>query len=93
MAPRIKFSIEQIRNKARKDLLYLLEGVRGKKNVILDQSLVGPIGTIVKVATLQEYGVDKFFILENDNADTSQRNVVFISRGECGRHAETIAGL
>ncbi|PTD10262.1 hypothetical protein HYE67_007412 [Fusarium culmorum] len=91
MAPRIEFSIEQIRNKARKDLLYLLEGVRGKKNVILDQSLVGPIGTIVKVATLQEYGVDKFFILENDNADTSQRNVVFISRGECGRHAETIA--
>ncbi|KAM0241075.1 hypothetical protein ACHAPO_001877 [Fusarium lateritium] len=91
MAPRIEFSIEQIRNKARKDLLYLLEGVRGKKNVILDQSLVGPIGTVVKVATLQEYGVDKFFILENDNADTSQRNVVFISRGECGRHAETIA--
>ena len=67
--------------------------VRGKKNVVLDQSLVGPIGTIVKVATLQEYGVDKFFILENDNADTSQRNVVFISRGECGRHAEAIAGL
>ncbi|KAM0252058.1 hypothetical protein ACHAP5_001383 [Fusarium lateritium] len=91
MAPRIEFSIEQIRNKARKDLLYLLEGVRGKKNVILDQSLVGPIGTIVKVAVLQEYGVDKFFILENDNADTSQRNVVFISRGECGRHAESIA--
>lgn len=27
MAPRIEFSIEQIRNKARKDLLYLLEGV------------------------------------------------------------------
>ncbi|KAF4471208.1 lysine-specific histone demethylase 1, partial [Fusarium albosuccineum] len=37
------------------------------------------------------YGVDKFFILENDNVDTSQRNVVFIARGECGRHAETIA--
>ncbi|KAF4955486.1 hypothetical protein FGADI_4459 [Fusarium gaditjirri] len=91
MAPRIEFSVEQIRNKARKDLLYLLEGVRGKKNVVLDQSLVGPIGTIVKVAVLQEYGVDKFFILENDNADTSQRNVVFISRGECGRHSEAIA--
>ncbi|KAH7209251.1 Sec1-like protein [Fusarium oxysporum] len=91
MAPRIEFNVEQIRNKARKDLLYLLEGVRGKKNVVLDQSLVGPIGTIVKVAVLQEYGVDKFFILENDNADTSQRNVVFISRGECGRHAEAIA--
>lgn len=59
---------------------------------MFDRSLVGPIGTIVKVATLQEYGVDKFFILENNNVDASQRNVVFVARGECGRHAETIAG-
>lgn len=66
--------------------------VRGKKNVVLDRSLVGPIGTVVKVSTLQEYGVDKFFVLENDNADTSQRNVVFIARGECGKHATAIAG-
>ncbi|KAK7398216.1 Vacuolar protein-sorting-associated protein 33 [Neonectria punicea] len=91
MAPRTEFSTEQIRNKARKDLLYLLEGVRGKKNVVLDRSLVGPIGIIVKVAVLQEYGVDKFFILENNNVDTSQRNVIFIARGECGRHAEAIS--
>ncbi|KFH47998.1 Vacuolar protein sorting-associated protein 33A-like protein [Hapsidospora chrysogenum ATCC 11550] len=91
MAPRPEFSIEQVRNKARKDLLYLIEGVRGKKNVVLDRSLVGPIGIVVKVSTLQEYGVDKFFILENNNIDTSQRNVVFIARGECGRHAEAIA--
>lgn len=53
---------------------------------------MGPIGIIVKVAVLQEYGVDKFFILENDNVDTSQQNVIFIARGESGRHAETIAG-
>ncbi|KAH8175933.1 sec1 family protein [Sarocladium implicatum] len=91
MAPRTEFSTDTIRNKARKDILYLLEGVRGKKNVVLDRSLVGPIGTVVKVATLQEYGVQKFFILENDNVDASQRNVIFIARGECGRHAETIA--
>ncbi|KAK5990319.1 Vacuolar protein sorting-associated protein 33A [Cladobotryum mycophilum] len=91
MAPRTEFSTEQVRSKARKDLLYLLEGVRGKKNLVFDRSLVGPIGTIVKVATLQEYGVDKFFILENNNVDTSQRNVVFVARGECGRHAEAIA--
>ncbi|KAI9904679.1 hypothetical protein N3K66_001208 [Trichothecium roseum] len=91
MAPRTEFNPEQVRTKARKDLLYLLEGVRGKKNVVLDRSLVGPIGTIAKVSTLQEYGVDKFFVLENDNADASQRNVIFIARGECGRHAETIA--
>jgi len=46
----------------------------------------------VKVSTLVDYGVDKFFFLENKNADTSQRNVVFIARGECGCHAQAIAG-
>jgi hypothetical protein len=60
--------------------------------VVLDRSLVGPIGLVVKVTTLQEYGVDKFFILENDNVDASQRNVVFIARGEGGRHVQSIAG-
>ncbi|KAM3444019.1 hypothetical protein NHJ13734_001618 [Beauveria thailandica] len=91
MAPRIEFNTEQIRGKARKDLLYLLEGVRGKKNLVFDRSLVGPIGLIVKVATLQEYGVDKFFVLENNNVDASQHNVVFIARGECARQADAIA--
>jgi hypothetical protein len=66
--------------------------VRGKKNLIIERSLGGPIGTIVKVSELQDYGVDKFFFLENNNADTSQRNVVFVARGECARHAQTIAG-
>ncbi|KAK6067014.1 Lysine-specific histone demethylase 1A [Seiridium cupressi] len=91
MAPHVGFDTEQIRDKARKDLLYLLESVRGKKNLVIERSLAGPVGVVVKVSTLQEYGVDKFFFLENNNADTSQRNVVFMARGECARHAQTIA--
>ncbi len=59
---------------------------------MIEKSLAGPIGLIVKVSTLQDYGVDKFFFLENKNADTSQRNVVFIARGESARHAQSIAG-
>jgi len=66
--------------------------VRGKKNLVIERGLAGPIGVIVKVSTLHDYGVDKFFFLENDNTDTSQRNVVFIARGECARHAQAIAG-
>ncbi|KAH9994160.1 vacuolar protein sorting 33A-like protein [Xylariaceae sp. FL0662B] len=91
MAPHVGFNTEKIRDKARKDLLYLLEGVRGKKNLVIERSLAGPIGVVVKVSTLQDYGVDKFFFLENNNADTSQRNVVFMARGECARHAQSIA--
>ncbi|KAK6207407.1 Vacuolar protein-sorting-associated protein 33 [Pestalotiopsis sp. IQ-011] len=91
MAPHVGFDTEQIRDKARKDILYLLEGVRGKKNLVIEKSLAGPVGVVVKVSTLQEYGVDKFFFLENNNADTSQQNVVFMARGECAQHAQAIA--
>lgn len=59
---------------------------------MFDRSLLGPIGTIVQASTLQEYGVDKLFVLDNDNVDATQRNVVFIARGEGGKHAEKIAG-
>jgi hypothetical protein len=67
--------------------------VRGKKNLVLEQSLAGPIGILVKFSTLQDYGADKVFFLENGNADTSQRNVVFITRGESARNAQSIAGM
>jgi hypothetical protein len=59
---------------------------------VLEKSLAGPIGIFVKFSTLQDYGVDKVFFLENGNADVSQRNVVFIARGESARHAQSIAG-
>jgi hypothetical protein len=67
--------------------------VRGKKNLVLERGLAGPINLFVKFSTLQEYGVDKLFFLENGNADVSQRNVVFIARGESARHAQSIAGM
>lgn len=91
MAPHVAFDTDQVRDKARKDLLYLLEGVRGKKNLVIEKTLAGPIGLIVKVSILQDYGVDKFFLLESKNAGTSQQNVVFIARGECARNAQEIA--
>ncbi|KAH8814972.1 vacuolar protein sorting-associated protein-like protein 33A [Xylogone sp. PMI_703] len=91
MAPLAAFDTNQISKKAGKDLLSLLEGVRGKKNLVLERSLAGPIGIFVKFSTLQDYGVDKVFFLENGNADTSQRNVVFVARGEGGQNAKLIA--
>ena len=59
---------------------------------MIEKSLAGPLGVVVKASTLRDYGVENFFFLENENADTSQRNVVFVARGECGRHATAIAG-
>lgn len=82
MAPVTPLDAADITEKARRDLLLLLEGIRGKKNLVLEKALAGPLNLLVKFSTLQEYGVDKPFFLENDNIDSSQRNIVFLVRGE-----------
>ncbi|KAL8925091.1 MAG: hypothetical protein Q9172_002410 [Xanthocarpia lactea] len=92
MAPHPGMDTDAIKDKVRKDLLDLLEGVRGKKNLVIEQSLAGPIGLFVKFSTLQDYGVDKVFFLENDNLDASQKNVVFLASGEKANQCIAIAG-
>ncbi len=58
---------------------------------MLQRDLVGPIELLVKVSTLHEYGVDRIFFLENDNVDSSQRQVIFLARGEKPYQAQAIA--
>ncbi|KAL9102761.1 MAG: hypothetical protein Q9163_002123 [Psora crenata] len=91
MAPHPGIDTDQIREDARKDLLDLLDGVRGKKNLVIEKSLAGPIGLFVKFSTLQEHAVDKVFFLENDNVDTSQKNVIFLARGEKATQSIAVA--
>ena len=116
MAPHPGLDTEQIKEKARKDLLDLLEGVckahraramlirtflwltestqvRGKKNLVIEKPLAGLVGLFAKFSTLQEYGVDKVFFLENNNVDASQRNVIFLARGEKAQAPIAIAGM
>jgi hypothetical protein len=59
---------------------------------VLEKALAGPLNLLVKFSTLQEYGVDKPFFLENDNVDSSQRNIVFLVRGEKARTVIAVAG-
>lgn len=51
------------------------------------------MGLFVKFSTLQEYGVDKPFFLENHNIDSSQRNIVFVVRGENAKKIRMVAGM
>lgn len=60
--------------------------------MVLEKALAGPLNLLVKFSTLQEYGVDKPFFLENDNVDVSQRNIVFLVRGEKARTVMRVAG-
>ena len=61
--------------------------------MVLEKALAGPLNLLVKFSTLQEYGVDKPFFLENDNVDASQRNVVFLVRGEKAKTVVRVAGM
>lgn len=51
------------------------------------------MGLFVKFSELQDYGVHRVFYLENANTDSSQRNVVFLVRGEKARHVRIVAGM
>ncbi|KAH9815664.1 Vacuolar protein sorting-associated protein 33A [Teratosphaeria destructans] len=82
---------KEITDKARRDLLLLLEQVRGKKNLVIERALAGTIGLFVKFSELQQYGVDKVFFLENHNIDSSQRNIIFLVRGENAKKVRTVA--
>ena len=59
---------------------------------MVEKGLAGVVDLIVKYSTLQEYGVDQVFFLENANVDASQRNVVFLVRGEKPRQVQAVAG-
>lgn len=66
--------------------------VRGKKNLVIGRALAGPVGLFVKFSTLQEYGVDRVFLLENRNVDSAQRNVVFLINAEKATDVQATAG-
>lgn len=101
---------QEITDKARRDLLQLLETVgkwparktlrtlanrgqvRGKKNLVIQRSLAGTLGLFVKFSELQTYGVDKIFFLENHNVDQTQRNIIFLLRGDHAKTIQTVAG-
>ncbi|KAF2224957.1 Sec1-like protein [Elsinoe ampelina] len=91
MAPHVNVDTQEITEKSRRELLRLLESVRGKKSLVIQKSLLGPIGLFTKFSTLQEYGVEKLFVLENRNVETSQKNVVFLARGEKPKEVQAVA--
>jgi vacuolar protein sorting-associated protein 33A len=59
---------------------------------VLERSLAAPLGLYVKFSTLQEYGIDRVFFLENNNLDSSQKNVVFLARGDSTKNVTFVAG-
>lgn len=60
---------------------------------MLEKALAGILNLLVKFSTLQEYGVDRVFYLEQGNVGGGQRNVVFLARSERAEGVMRVAGM
>lgn len=59
---------------------------------MFSRDLPAIVGLFVGFSVLKEYGVEKVFVLENGNTDSSQRNVVYIANGENPTTVQAVAG-
>ncbi|XP_023288032.1 vacuolar protein sorting-associated protein 33A [Orussus abietinus] len=76
-----RVNIGLIQEQARKQLLDLLEKCDGKKTIIWDQSLAGPIGLVATYSLLQEHGLEKMYPLQGGQLPpTNVNNIIFITR-------------
>lgn len=76
-----KVDISLIQTAARTSLINLIEQCPGKKAIVWDNSLAGPVGLIAQYSILREHGVIKMFPLRSiPLPETDVDHVIFISR-------------
>ncbi|TPX46403.1 hypothetical protein SeMB42_g01870 [Synchytrium endobioticum] len=65
---------------AKKELIDVLDSVRGRKALVLDPSLSGPLSLVAEFSLLTEHGVDKIYHLQPGRVDTEARSIIYICR-------------
>ncbi|GAB5593515.1 Vacuolar protein-sorting-associated protein 33 [Umbelopsis nana] len=72
--------IAKLRDVIRKRLPELLDTVRGKKGLILDPQLTGPLSLIAEIPLLKDHGVEKIYHLDENTLDTDCKSLIYICR-------------
>ncbi|PVG00941.1 putative vacuolar sorting protein [Serendipita vermifera] len=65
---------------AKRTLTDALNSISGPKTLVLDPSLVGPLGLVIEVAALKQNGLEKMFWLEPGPLNAPTNNVVYLCR-------------
>jgi hypothetical protein len=73
-------NLNSFRDHARKELVDALDSMRGKKVLILDPKLSGPLALIVQIALLKEHGVENLYHLTAEPVHTECKNVMYLVR-------------
>ncbi|KAG0228442.1 Vacuolar protein-sorting-associated protein 33 [Actinomortierella wolfii] len=85
-------SIDSLRDLARKELVNLLDSVQGKKGLILDPNLSGPLSLIAEISLLKDHGVEKVYHLQPGPLETECKNLIYICRPQVN-YMRYIAGM
>ncbi|KAG2183749.1 hypothetical protein INT43_006760 [Umbelopsis isabellina] len=72
--------VAKLRDVIRKRLPELLDTVRGKKGLILDPQLTGPLSLVAEIPLLKDHGVEKIYHLDDSILDTDCKNLIYICR-------------
>ncbi|XP_049767289.1 vacuolar protein sorting-associated protein 33A [Schistocerca serialis cubense] len=79
-----RVNVAQVQELARKQLVQLLEKCQGRKVIVWDESLAGPVGLIATYSLLKEHDVPEMFPLRAGKLpSTTQKdikNIIFITR-------------
>ncbi|KAI9483036.1 MAG: Sec1-like protein [Benjaminiella poitrasii] len=73
-------NLAKLRELTRRELPEILDKVRGKKGLVLDPSLTGPLSLIAEFSLLKDHGVDKIYHLESDTLETDCPGLIYICR-------------
>ncbi|KAI8141985.1 Sec1-like protein [Fennellomyces sp. T-0311] len=72
--------LEKLKEVARKELPQLLDTVRGKKGLVLDPQLTGPLSLIAEFTLLKDHGVEKIYHLDSDTLDSDCSSLIYLCR-------------
>lgn len=76
-----KVDISLIQTSARNNLINLLEKCNGKKTLVWDNSLAGPVGLVAQYTILKEHMVTKMYPLRPEPLpENDAEHIIFISR-------------
>nr|KAJ3420408.1 hypothetical protein HK105_005705 [Polyrhizophydium stewartii] len=86
-AAQAPFSPAALREVSRRELIHVIDSVRGRKTLVIDPSLASPLSLVAEFAVLkvgnpglQEHGVDRIFTLNGTPIDADVKSLVYITR-------------
>ncbi|KAG6558151.1 hypothetical protein Mapa_000332 [Marchantia paleacea] len=77
-------NLAALREQAQKELIQVLSSVRGKKVLVLDPKLSGPLALVAQPSLLKDNGVENLYHLSADPVASECKNVIYLMRPRMG---------